>query len=220
MHARSQQEGTLAPPTRHLTSRRRYVGRGHEARHRTEIVNDAIFHEDHDEMVIVRDIDVFSLCEHHMVPFTGKVTIGYIPNQRVLGLSKLARIAEVYSRRLQVQERLTKQIALTIQRVLQPRGVGVIMESSYGRPFCSSLPPPCPRRPLLPPLPVLQGSRTVHWRAPRSHARRTDESSHLCMVMRGVEKTHSSTITSAMLGVFREDSRTRDEFLALARHSR
>ncbi|KAG5513741.1 hypothetical protein PMAC_000779 [Pneumocystis sp. 'macacae'] len=133
-----------------------------------DIVNGAIFTEDHDEMVIVRDIHFFSMCEHHLVPFTGKISVGYIPNKKVIGLSKIVRLTEMFSRRLQLQERLTKQIAIALFEMLKPKGVGVIIEAS-----------------------------------------------HLCMIMRGVQKPGSITITSHMLGAFREASKTRKEFLTL-----
>jgi GTP cyclohydrolase IA len=134
-----------------------------------ETIGSAIFNEDHHNMVIVKDIDMYSLCEHHMLPFFGKVHVAYIPRGRILGLSKVPRIVDVYARRLQVQERLTEQIAESIQRVLEPEGVAVVIEAY-----------------------------------------------HLCMMMRGVEKQNSKTITSAMKGVFLEDIRTREEFLRLS----
>jgi GTP cyclohydrolase I len=134
-----------------------------------DVVGDAVFAEEHASMVMVRDIEFYSLCEHHMLPFFGKAHIAYIPNGRIVGLSKLPRIVEVFARRLQVQERLTQQVAEAIEAVLQPEGVGVVMEAS-----------------------------------------------HLCMMMRGVEKQASSTITSALRGSFKDDAKTRDEFLRLA----
>jgi GTP cyclohydrolase I len=133
------------------------------------VIGDAVFEEKHDSMVMVRDIELYSLCEHHMLPFFGKAHIAYIPDRRIVGLSKLPRIVEVFARRLQVQERLTEQIAGAIQDVLKPLGVGVVIEAY-----------------------------------------------HLCMMMRGVEKQNSKTITSALRGSFRDDAKTREEFLRLA----
>ncbi len=133
------------------------------------VIQSAIFEENFNEMVLVRDIELYSLCEHHMLPFFGKCHIAYIPKGKIIGLSKLPRVVDVFSRRLQVQERLTMQIANAIQDALHPEGVGVIIEAQ-----------------------------------------------HLCMMMRGVEKQHSLTTTSCMLGVFKDDARTRTEFLTLA----
>jgi GTP cyclohydrolase IA len=134
-----------------------------------KILRGALFDVDYDEMVIVKDVEMFSLCEHHMLPFFGKVHVAYIPNGKVIGLSKIPRLVEVFARRLQVQERMTRQIADTIQEAIQPQGVGVVIEAR-----------------------------------------------HLCMMMRGIEKQHSSTVTSAMVGCF-QNKETRSEFLSLVR---
>ncbi|HTR39253.1 MAG TPA: GTP cyclohydrolase I FolE [Bryobacteraceae bacterium] len=133
-----------------------------------EIVNGALFNEKCDEMVVVKDIEFYSMCEHHLLPFFGTMHVAYLPRDRVIGLSKIPRIVDMFARRLQVQERLTHEVAETLQNVLQPKGVGVICEAR-----------------------------------------------HFCMMMRGVEKQHSGTITSAMLGAFRKRKETRDEFLSL-----
>jgi len=134
-----------------------------------QVIGDGIFEEAHDNMIMVRDIELYSMCEHHMLPFFGKAHIAYIPNGRIVGLSKIPRIVDVFARRLQVQERLTEQIAQALCSVLNPRGVGVVIEAF-----------------------------------------------HLCMMMRGVQKQNSKTITSALTGAFRDDPKTRDEFLRLA----
>lgn len=134
-----------------------------------DAVGDAIFEEQHHNMVLVKDIEMYSLCEHHLLPFFGKVHVAYIPDGRIMGISKAARLVETYARRFQVQERMTEQIAQALWEIIQPQGVGVIVEAY-----------------------------------------------HLCMMMRGVEKQNSKTITSAMRGVFMDDQRTRDEFLRLA----
>jgi GTP cyclohydrolase I len=133
-----------------------------------KILNGAVFNVTYDQMVVVKDIELFSLCEHHMLPFLGKCHVAYLPDKKVVGLSKIPRLVNMFSRRLQIQERLTNQIAQAIQNCIHPLGVGVVVEAR-----------------------------------------------HLCMVMRGVEKQHSATITSAMLGSFRENQQTREEFLSL-----
>ena len=135
-----------------------------------KVMNKAIFHEKYDEMVIVKNIDFYSLCEHHMLPFYGKVHVAYLPDGKIIGLSKIPRLVELFSRRLQVQERMTQQIADTLKEYLNPRGVGVVTEAS-----------------------------------------------HMCMMMRGVEKQNSSATASAMHGIFKADARTRAEFLNLIR---
>ncbi len=135
-----------------------------------DVVRDALFEENCEEMVIVRDIEFYSLCEHHMLPFFGKAHVGYLPKGKIIGLSKIARVIDVFARRLQVQERLTSEIALGLMSVLDAHGVAVVMEAS-----------------------------------------------HFCMVMRGVQKQNSQTVTSSMLGGFREDTRTRAEFMELIR---
>ena len=161
-------EGLLRTPER-VAKAMGWLTRGYDM-DVDDVVGNALFEaEDAAQMVMVRDIQFFSLCEHHMLPFFGRAHVAYIPNGRIVGLSKLPRIVEVYARRLQVQERLTEQIASAIERILEPAGVGVVVEAA-----------------------------------------------HLCMMMRGVEKQDSKTITSALRGTFRECPMTRDEFLRLA----
>jgi GTP cyclohydrolase I len=137
------------------------------------ILNNALFEVTYDEMVLVKDVDFYSLCEHHMIPFFGRVHVAYIPNGRVVGLSKIPRLVEMFARRLQVQERLTVQIAETLEKVLRPRGVAVVVEAI-----------------------------------------------HLCMMMRGVEQQNAFAITSSMRGAFKDDSKTRSEFMELLRHNK
>jgi GTP cyclohydrolase IA len=159
-------EGLLKTPER-VEKALQFLTRGYTLS-AEETVGDALFRESHHNMVIVKDIEMYSLCEHHMLPFFGKVHVAYIPDGQILGLSKVARLVEVFARRLQVQERLTEDIAQSLWEVVQPQGVGVVIEAH-----------------------------------------------HLCMMMRGVEKQNSYTISSAVRGAFLEDARTRDEFLRL-----
>jgi GTP cyclohydrolase I len=161
-------EGLLKTPQR-MAKSLRYLTGGYQ-KDVDRVLNDALFSVSYDEMVIVRDIEIFSLCEHHLLPFFGRCHVAYLPNQKIIGLSKIPRLVDVFARRLQVQERLTTQIAETIMEKVNPLGVGVVIEAR-----------------------------------------------HLCMIMRGVEKQNSVAVTSAMLGVFRDNAQTRAEFLNLVR---
>ena len=165
----STREGLASTPER-VAKALRFLTSGYDA-DVDSVINNALFTVDYSEMVIVRDIDFYSLCEHHLLPFFGKCHVAYLPRDKVVGLSKIPRIVEMFSRRLQVQERLTNQIAETLSEALDPIGVGVVIEAT-----------------------------------------------HLCMLMRGVEKQNSFAVTSAMLGGFRSDARTRMEFLQLLQH--
>ncbi|MGH9509165.1 MAG: GTP cyclohydrolase I FolE [Terriglobales bacterium] len=161
-------EGLVRTPER-TAKALEYLTKGYQE-NPEELLRGALFNVDYDEMVIVKDIEMFSLCEHHLLPFFGKVHIAYLPKGKVIGLSKLPRLVDIFARRLQVQERLTTQIAETIQKAIEPQGVGVVVEAR-----------------------------------------------HLCMMMRGVEKQHSSAVTSSMLGAFRDEQEARQEFLSLIR---
>ncbi|HEY4562953.1 MAG TPA: GTP cyclohydrolase I FolE [Thermoanaerobaculia bacterium] len=165
-----ERDGLLRTPAR-VEKAMRFLTQGY-ALSVEDVIRGAIFDENHHNMVIVKDIEMYALCEHHLLPFFGKVHVAYIPNGRIVGLSKLPRVVEVFARRLQVQERMTEQIASAIMEVLEPEGVGVVIEAA-----------------------------------------------HLCMMMRGVEKQNSKTITSAMKGVFLDDLGTREEFLRLVHPS-
>jgi GTP cyclohydrolase I len=160
-------DGLVKTPER-VAKSLKWLTRGYE-RDARQVIGDALFEESHSNMIMVRDIELYSLCEHHMLPFYGRAHVAYIPNGRIVGLSKLPRIVDVFAQRLQVQERLTEQIAEAICEVLDPIGVGIVIEAY-----------------------------------------------HLCMMMRGVQKQNSKTITSALRGAFRDDPKTRDEFLRLA----
>ena len=164
-------EGLLRTPDR-VAKALKFLTSGYEKDVRS-VVNDALFNVDYSEMVIVKDIDFYSLCEHHLLPFFGRCHVAYLPRDKVLGLSKIPRLVEVFSRRLQIQERLTNQIAQTVSEVLDPLGVGVVVEAT-----------------------------------------------HLCMLMRGVEKQNSFAMTSAMLGTFRTNAQTRMEFLELLKRGK
>jgi len=163
-------DGLLRTPER-MEKAMAFLTRGYNM-NVTDVLHGALFDVEYDEMVIVKDVEFFSMCEHHLLPFFGKAHIAYVPNGKVIGLSKIARLVDVFARRLQVQERITRQIADAIAEAIDPQGVAVILEAQ-----------------------------------------------HLCMMMRGVEKQHSSTVTSAMLGVFKTQLQTRNEFLSLVRRS-
>ena len=166
-----QRDGLLRTPER-MQKALEYLTKGsHEDPE--QVIHGALFDVNYDEMVIVKDIEMFSMCEHHVLPFFGKVHVAYIPNGKVVGLSKIPRLVDIFARRLQVQERLTVQIAETIQNAIEPQGVGVVIEAR-----------------------------------------------HLCVMMRGVEKQHSSAVTSHMLGSFRSSDKTREEFLSLIRNGK